>query len=352
MTNYTWQVLSLYTKPSLDGLTDVVRRVTWRYQITDGGNYGEIYKDTYLPDPTATNPYIAYANLTEETILGWIRSIEDIPTLQAELQLRLEKSKNPDILENKLPWILEDRYKPREDKYVMANNGKVMYGPVHWHSDSMNASLESLGVARSMPDDILAFRKGIVPYDQPLVVNDNVKIYKAMMINDQPPENPWCDNGHIEWDFSTGIAVGTYESVPKPASDGKQYLSIVFFNMREQMDGLPIKMTINNEIIYVGLHPMLKANLYMKMITLDDTTLVDWKFEHNKWLKINKSNILEILTAVEARTSEISAWELKFTKEKDQASTVEELQDILRRAEQEFLQYGNDNPPPDPVSYP
>jgi len=38
------------------------------------------------------NTYIAYSNLTEETILGWIQSIEDDPALQAELQLRLEKS--------------------------------------------------------------------------------------------------------------------------------------------------------------------------------------------------------------------------------------------------------------------
>lgn len=352
MVTYNWQVLSLYTKPSLNGLTDVVRRVTWRYQITDGGYYADIYRDTYLPDPSDTNGYVAYPNLDEDTILGWIQSIENVTALQEELQINLEKAKNPEILENKLPWILEDRYKPREDKYVMVNNGEVMYGPVHWHSDSMNASLESLGLPRSMPEDILAFRKGIVPYDQPLVVNDNVKIYKAMMINDQPPENPWCDNGHIEWDFSTGLAVGTYESIDKPVTDGKQYLSIVFLNMREQLDATPIKMTINNEIIYVGLHPMLKANLYMKMISLDDTTLVDWKFEFNKWLKINKSNIAEILTTLETRTTEISAWELKFVTEKDQASTIEELQALLKRAEQEYVQYIDDNPPPNPLTYP
>jgi hypothetical protein len=63
---YKWEVLSLYTKPSLNGLTNVVKRVTWRYQITDGGNYGEIYQDTHLPDPTDSNTYIAYPNLSEE----------------------------------------------------------------------------------------------------------------------------------------------------------------------------------------------------------------------------------------------------------------------------------------------
>jgi hypothetical protein len=339
MITYKWEVLSLYTKPSLNGLDNVVRRVTWRYQITDGGNYGEIYQDTYLPDPTDSNTYIAYSNLSEETILGWIQSIEDVPALQAELQVRLEKSKNPDSVENKLPWILEDRYKPREDKYVMVFNDEAVYGPVHWDSDSMNASLEACGHPRSMPEDILAFRKGIVPYDKPLIVSSTLRIYKANLLNDQPAENPFYDNGHIVWDFSGDIAVGTYQSIEKPIIYGYDYVKLVIAGWIQQMHDTSIKININNvDMMFYSQLPY-RLELGFKINTMDDTSTCAWKSGDGQWFTASKANLIQILTVLEERADFILNWEREKTTLLQQTSTMSEVMSMFEAAHNAMLEW-------------
>jgi len=346
MITYKWEVLSLYTKPSLDGLTDVVRRVTWRYQITDGGNYGEIYQDTYLPDPTDSNTYIAYSDLSEETILGWVQSIEDIPALQAELQLKLEKSKNPDIVENKFPWILEDRYNPREDLFVMVYNDEAVYGPVHWHSDGMNASLEMCGHPRSMPEDILAFRKGIVPYDEPLIVSSTLRIYKAQIVNEQPPHNPFYDNGHIVWDFSNDIAVGTYQSIEKPFYHGKDFVKGMINNwVNYTMKDVPIPMTINGQDMVFNNQVLDKLELSVKCNHMDDTSTCDWKSSDGKWFTATKADLAAILTALNDRTSFLATWEKEKTTLLEQISSLSEVINMYESLNIEVVDWINSNSP-------
>jgi hypothetical protein len=349
MITYKWEVLSLYTRPSLNGLEDVVRRVTWRYQATDGGNYGEIYQDTYLPDPSDTDTYIAYPNLSEETILSWVQSIEDVPALQAELQLRLEKSKNPDIIENKLPWILEDRYKPREDKYVMVFNDEAVYGPVHWHSDGMNASLEACGYPRSMPDDILAFRKGIVPYDKPLIIGGNLRIYKVNLLNDQPTESPFYDNGHIVWDFSSNIAVGTYESIEKDIDHGKNYVQMAITNCEQQMTETPIKLNINNSDMWFNSQLPYRLDMYYQLNKLNDTSTYEFKSMDGKWFSANKAKLIEILAVLDSRAEYARNWEREKTLLKEQASTIPELITLLHNCLDEMSAWLAINAPENPI---
>jgi hypothetical protein len=345
MINYTWQVLSLYTKPSLNGLENVVRRVTWRYQITDGGNYGEIYQDTYLPEPSDTNGYIAYSNLTEETILSWVQGIEDVPALQVELQLRLEKSKNPDILENKLPWILEDRYKPREDKYVVVFNDEPIYGPVHWHSDGMNSALESCGFPRSLPEDILVFRKGIVPYDKPLIISANLRIYKVTLLNDQPPENPFYDNGHIVWDFSGDIAIGTYESIEKNIFYGKEYVQNAINGWEQQLNDTPVKVNINNTDMWFSSHLPYRLDMSYQLSKLDDTSTYEFKSMDGKWFSANKAQLVEILTLLDSRAEYARNWEREKTILKDQAATISELITLFENSHNEMVAWLSVNAP-------
>jgi hypothetical protein len=345
MITYKWEVLSLYTKPSLDGLENVVRRVTWRYQITDGGNYGEIYQDTYLPDPSGSNTYIAYPNLTEETILGWVQNIEDVPALQAELQLRLEKSKNPDIIENKLPWILEDRYKPREDMYVMVFNDEPVYGPVHWHSDGMNASLEACGHPRSMPEDILAFRKGIVPYDKPLVVSSTLRIYKVTMLNDQPPQNPFYNNGHIIWDLSGDIAIGTYQSIEKDIRYGKDYVRSVIQGWEQQMIDNPIKIIVNDSTLFFNSQLPQRVELYYKISTMDDTITCDFRSGDGQWFTANKAKLIEILNIIDQREEYTRNWVKEKTILLDQASTIPEVMTLFENCHNDITEWLHVNNP-------
>ena len=35
MANHTWEILSLYTIPSKNGLQNIVKKINWRFQITE-----------------------------------------------------------------------------------------------------------------------------------------------------------------------------------------------------------------------------------------------------------------------------------------------------------------------------
>ena len=71
MMNYNIEILSLYVSQSENQLKDVVKRVTWKYQVKDGSYAADLFKDTFFESPNVSK-YITYANLDPETIIAWI----------------------------------------------------------------------------------------------------------------------------------------------------------------------------------------------------------------------------------------------------------------------------------------
>ena len=329
MVLFNWEVLSLYAAPSENGLTNVVKRIVWRCQVTEGSYVADIYRDTFLTT-AQQGSFVSYDSLTPETVVDWIKAHEDIPALEAELLAKLEEVKNPSIVDKKLPWIYVDQYS-RQDKYVLVHNNQVVHGPVHWHSFVMNEQLVALGLPASLPEDIIVFRKGIAPIDQPLVINDSTKFYKVGLLNEQPPGNIFYDNGHIDWDFSSGKAIGTYNSIPKDLTEAKETVKDVLNNIRSEKEQFPITMNVQNTSINVPIDPMFRLNLMNRLYSLGDSSTCKVQFLGNVWLVVTKAELEQIHSTIEAHVQSGYDWQYDKMLLVDQAQTMAELEQILNQ---------------------
>ena len=148
MVQYDWEILSLYTAPSEDGLSNVVKRVTWRYQAKEGSNSADIYRDTYFSSPNPDS-FVVFDELDSSTIIGWIQSIENMSEIKASVDAKLELDKNPPIVEKNPPWVYDNLYSEK-DLYIMTKDGEFYHGPIFWNSDSFNKKLKELNLEPSL----------------------------------------------------------------------------------------------------------------------------------------------------------------------------------------------------------
>lgn len=104
MTTFNWQVTQMDCYPQQDGLTDVVFTVHWTCSGTDGTYNGSVYGTcgvTLNPD----EPYTAYADLTQDQVLGWIWSSGvDKDSAEASVQSQIDGQINPTVVTPPLPW--------------------------------------------------------------------------------------------------------------------------------------------------------------------------------------------------------------------------------------------------------
>jgi len=106
MTEYTWKIEQLECIPSADGQSNVVSNVHWRVNATDGASKVTMYGTQALTFD-AKNAFISYADLTKDTVVGWVQEamgIDDVTRLQEALDKRLETLANPPVITPPLPW--------------------------------------------------------------------------------------------------------------------------------------------------------------------------------------------------------------------------------------------------------
>ena len=107
---YTWTATSLIGYPILDGETDVVARACYTVLADDGEGHTADYSSfAYTPlDPSV--PFIPYADLTNEIIIGWVQyniGPEKVAAIQESLAIVIERQvtppPEPEVLP--LPWV-------------------------------------------------------------------------------------------------------------------------------------------------------------------------------------------------------------------------------------------------------
>jgi hypothetical protein len=89
---YNWYINEMEVSPSLDGLTNVVKKINFTYEAVDG-EYRTWIRDNYFcPNPSSTD-FTAYDNLTKEQVIGWLESGLDLVDLQKQLQDKIDMLK-------------------------------------------------------------------------------------------------------------------------------------------------------------------------------------------------------------------------------------------------------------------
>jgi len=73
---YQWEIIGMKKTPSLDGLSDVVISVDYKYTGTDSdsGHSGDYYGHTAISAPDSEN-FVALGNLTEAQVSTWVEAI-------------------------------------------------------------------------------------------------------------------------------------------------------------------------------------------------------------------------------------------------------------------------------------
>ena len=97
---YTWTIANLeYNNDSDQGV--VVAH--WRCTGVDGDYSASAYStQSFTPDPSADG-YVAYVDLTEATVIGWVQNAVDQTATEASIASKIEAQKNPATLSG-TPW--------------------------------------------------------------------------------------------------------------------------------------------------------------------------------------------------------------------------------------------------------
>ena len=329
MIEYKWSVLSLYCSKSENGLQNIVKRASWVCSAVDGQDSAKIYRDTEFPAPDQTN-FTDYVDLTEEKVIEWIKSVTDLESLYDDLiqQMNFNKS-DTGVAEKKLPWDFLDKYHTN-DKYVMVKDNKVVFGPVHWASDLMNTNLQIHNLPANLPHDILARQMGILPINKPLIINDSVKIYKVLLLNEQSPESIFYDNGKINWDFSSGTAIGTYAIEEKTIEEIKANITerLITSGQRKELSKINVTLPSNSITCSVGTGYIYKSSLLVKLQTMNDTDMTPFRFTDGNLVKILKSDVIFIINEIEKYIESCLNAEYNAIQQISEAENIDELKTI------------------------
>ena len=99
----TWTIATLERDLSDGGVTVAHWRASASETVGEdtfsASSYGTV---GFTPDPTAPD-YIAYADLTEADVLGWVWESVDQEATEAALAAKIEAEKNP-VTANGVPW--------------------------------------------------------------------------------------------------------------------------------------------------------------------------------------------------------------------------------------------------------
>ena len=103
-TQITWIIEWMQCYPQAEGEVDVVFNVGWRCNGTDGTYNATIYS-TCAVTYKAGSPYTAYADLTQDQVLGWIWDAGvDKPATEAAIATNIAQQVNPPVVQPPLPW--------------------------------------------------------------------------------------------------------------------------------------------------------------------------------------------------------------------------------------------------------
>ena len=105
--NYTWFFSGLDVYPSAEGQTDVVYNISWRLGGDDGSGYFAFLYGAVECTYTAGDPFIPFADLTENEVQGWaITSLGDdeVTRMKAEIDAMIAEQITPTTIQMTPPW--------------------------------------------------------------------------------------------------------------------------------------------------------------------------------------------------------------------------------------------------------
>lgn len=99
----TWYIKTMERNVSDGGVTVAHWRVRDSETVGDNTYAAQSYGScSFIPDPSAAD-FVAYSDLTESTVLGWVHSEVNKDEIEASLTAQISEQKNP-TQSNGIPW--------------------------------------------------------------------------------------------------------------------------------------------------------------------------------------------------------------------------------------------------------
>ena len=106
MNTITWIIEWMSASTTeINGHTEVVLTAGWRCNGTDGTYTSTAYGSSSFPQPETGGSFTAYADLTQEQVLGWCWSNGvDKDATEANIDQQIANQVNPPVIQPPLPW--------------------------------------------------------------------------------------------------------------------------------------------------------------------------------------------------------------------------------------------------------
>lgn len=204
--------------------------------------------------------------------------------------------------------------------YAIVHKERVISGPMEWNRAMFEYSLNSVGVEYYLP------RLGFSDEEMPFVIDENTKVMRAELVTPEHNEKTEGTYGPF-WDFSTGVAVGTYGIKTKDLGSIREYIKKRIAVLRYEKEIAGTEVTIQDTPVFIDTNRDAR-NVYMqKYLAMNDTDTVNWKFGLT-WLTLSKADINTIIVECQNHVQSAFDWEKQKNDLIDSASTVEELDAI------------------------
>lgn len=202
---------------------------------------------------------------------------------------------------------------------LVQNRSSVLLGPVFWQPRFIASVLADAGVDWTPPP---------VGPESVQQITDSAEIFPVIGIT-QPAYNPVFEQlAGPYWDYSDAGAVGHYNIVQRELSAIRSTLLDQTATERWRREIAGIQYTIGDQTVTVATDRESRNIYTQKILSLDDTTTVQWKFPQG-WVIVTKADLIALLGAIDAHVQAQYDWEAGIVAQISAAQTVTELQEIV-----------------------
>jgi hypothetical protein len=332
MFEYSYEIYRLYTAPSKNELSNVVTGVNWRYQIREDSQYADTYLVTNFSDPDP-DKFVQYDGLTDEVVFQWIEHVEDFNQLQTDLQDKLNKVKNPDVIEKHVPWDQTSKYTGKEEYLLVFDDEPTdplkIWGPMTWNSERANNGLKERGVEDyAFPVDIIMYQKGLLPKTNS-VVNERTKLYRVEY-TDQPELNPIFQyHEGLSWVTDSGKAVGTYFVIDRTLDDAKKEVVYRVEQKSAEQQNSGVDVVVQGKTIEARTDLGTRVSLTQQWLMAEENNSIKCKLNAFDWVTVSKSELKTIIDQLNAHIQLFLDQESGIVEQVNACGTIEELQEIV-----------------------
>lgn len=103
---YNWKIQKMNTKPSEDGLTNVVASVEWSCSAKTTFDGADVYSNAidFCSFGSPGNDFTPYDELTQDEVLSWVWNIVSKDKIEGDLLIDLQRIISPPVIVLPNPW--------------------------------------------------------------------------------------------------------------------------------------------------------------------------------------------------------------------------------------------------------